>query len=35
VDSPGTEQGLVAGCCECGDQPLSVGSTELVGWLVS
>jgi hypothetical protein len=30
VDSPGSGQGPVAGCCECGDEPLGSGATELV-----
>jgi hypothetical protein len=24
----------VGGCCECGDEPLGSGGTELVSWLV-
>jgi hypothetical protein len=35
LDSSGTGQGLVAGCCECGDEPSGSCATELVGWLVS
>jgi hypothetical protein len=30
VDSPGSGQGPVAGCCECGDEPSGSGATELV-----
>jgi hypothetical protein len=30
VDSPGSGQGPVAGCCECGDEPPGSGATELV-----
>jgi hypothetical protein len=30
VDSPGSGYGLLAGCCECGDEPSSSGATELV-----
>jgi hypothetical protein len=30
VDSSGSEYGLVAGCCECGDEPLCSGATESV-----
>jgi hypothetical protein len=33
LDSTGSEQGLVAGCCECGDEPSVSCSTELVFWL--
>jgi hypothetical protein len=29
VDSPGLGWGLVAGSCECGDEPSGCGSTEL------
>jgi hypothetical protein len=29
-DSTVSGQGPVAGCCECGDEPLSSGTTELV-----
>jgi hypothetical protein len=25
-----SEQGLVAGCCECGDEPSGTSATELV-----
>jgi hypothetical protein len=31
VDSPGSGQGSLAGCCECGDEPSGSGATELVG----
>jgi hypothetical protein len=30
LDSTGSEQGPVAGCCECGDEPLGSCATELV-----
>jgi hypothetical protein len=30
VDSPGSRLGLVAGCCECGDEPSGSGATGLV-----
>jgi hypothetical protein len=30
VDSPGSGQGTLAGCCECGDEPSGSGATELV-----
>jgi hypothetical protein len=30
VDSPGSGQGSLAGCCECGDEPSGSGATELV-----
>jgi hypothetical protein len=30
VDSPGSGYGLLAGCCECGDEPSDSGATELV-----
>jgi hypothetical protein len=30
VDSPGSGQGPVASCCECGDEPSGSGATELV-----
>jgi hypothetical protein len=30
VDSPGSVQGSLAGCCECGDEPSGSGATELV-----
>jgi hypothetical protein len=30
VDSPGSGQGPMAGCCECGDEPSGSGATELV-----
>jgi hypothetical protein len=29
-DSTGSEQGPVAGCCECGDEPSGSCATELV-----
>jgi hypothetical protein len=30
VDSPGSGEESVAGCCECGDEPSGSGATELV-----
>jgi hypothetical protein len=30
LDSTGSGQGPVAGCCECGDEPSGFGATELV-----
>jgi hypothetical protein len=30
LDSTGSGQGLVAGCCECGDEPSGSCATELV-----
>jgi hypothetical protein len=30
VDSRGSVYGPLAGCCECGDEPLGSGATELV-----
>jgi hypothetical protein len=30
VDSPGSGQGPLAGCCECGDEPSGSGATQLV-----
>jgi hypothetical protein len=30
LDSTGSEQGPVAGCCECGDEPSGSCATELV-----
>jgi hypothetical protein len=30
VDSVGSGQGLIAGSCEHGDEPLGCGATELV-----
>jgi hypothetical protein len=35
LDSTGSEQGPMAGCCECGDEPSSSCSTELVYSFVS
>jgi hypothetical protein len=35
VDSPGSGQGPLVGCCECGDEPSGSGATELVSLLVS
>jgi hypothetical protein len=34
VDSPSSGWGLLAGCCECGDEPSVSGTTELVSYLV-
>jgi hypothetical protein len=34
VDSPGSGQGPLAGCCECGDEPSGSGATELVSWFL-
>jgi hypothetical protein len=31
LDSTGSGQGPVAGCCECGDEPSGSCATELVG----
>jgi hypothetical protein len=30
VDSAGSEEGPLAGCCECGDEPSGSGATKLV-----
>jgi hypothetical protein len=30
VDPPGSGQGSLAGCCECGDEPSGSRATELV-----
>jgi hypothetical protein len=30
VDSPGSGEGSLAGCCECGDELSGFGTTELV-----
>jgi hypothetical protein len=35
LDSTGSGQGPVAGCCDCGDEPPGSCSTELVRKLVS
>jgi hypothetical protein len=35
MDSTGSGQGPVAGCCECGDEPSGSCATELVSQLVS
>jgi hypothetical protein len=32
LDSTGSGYGLVAGCCESGDEPLGSGATELVSF---
>jgi hypothetical protein len=32
LDSTGSEQGPVAGCCECGDEPSGSCATELVSY---
>jgi hypothetical protein len=34
LNSTGSGQGPVAGCCECGDEPSGSCATELVSWLV-
>jgi hypothetical protein len=34
LDSTGSGQGPMAGCCVCGDEPSGSCATELVGWLV-
>jgi hypothetical protein len=31
MGSTGSGLGPVAGCCECGNEPLGSGTTELVG----
>jgi hypothetical protein len=33
LDSPGSGQGSLAGCCECGDEPSGPDTTELVSQL--
>jgi hypothetical protein len=33
VDSSGSENVSLSGCCECGDEPLISGATELVSYL--
>jgi hypothetical protein len=33
LDSTGSGQGPVAGCCECGDEPSGSCATELVRYL--
>jgi hypothetical protein len=35
LDSTGSGQGPVAGCCECYDEPSGSCATELVSWLVN
>jgi hypothetical protein len=35
LDSTGSGQGPVAGCCECGDEPSGSCAAELVSYLVS
>jgi hypothetical protein len=30
VDSSGSGEGSLAGCCECGDEPWGSGATEFV-----
>jgi hypothetical protein len=32
LDSTGSEQGPVLGCCECGDEPSGSCATELVSY---
>jgi hypothetical protein len=34
LDSSGSEQGPVAGCCECGDEPSGSCVTELVSYTI-
>jgi hypothetical protein len=34
LESTGTGQGPVAGCCECGDEPSGSCATELVSLLI-
>jgi hypothetical protein len=34
LDSTGSGQGPVAGCCECGDEPSGSCATELLSYLV-
>jgi hypothetical protein len=34
LDSTGSGQGPVAGCCECGDEPSGSCATELVSYLL-
>jgi hypothetical protein len=34
LDSTGSGQGPVAGCCDCGDELSGSCATELVSWLV-
>jgi hypothetical protein len=34
LDSTGSGQGPVAGCCECGDEPSGSCATELVSHIV-
>jgi hypothetical protein len=35
VDSPGSGYGLLAGCCECGDEPSGSRATDLVSYRIS
>jgi hypothetical protein len=35
LDSTGSGQGPVSGCCECGDKPSGSCATELVSYLVN
>jgi hypothetical protein len=35
LDSTGSGQGPVAGCCECGDEPSGSCATELVSYYIS
>jgi hypothetical protein len=35
LDSTGSGQGPVAGCCDCGDEPLGSCTTELVSYMYS
>jgi hypothetical protein len=34
LDSTGSEQGPVAGCCECGDEPSGSCATELISYFI-
>jgi hypothetical protein len=34
LDSTGSGQGPVAGCCECGDEPSASCATELVSYII-
>jgi hypothetical protein len=34
LDSTGSGQGPVAGCCECGDEPSGSCATELVSYVI-
>jgi hypothetical protein len=34
MDSPGSGQGSLAGCCECGDESSDSGTTDLVSYYI-